>query len=105
MSSNWMFSENPHWRGALVARTNSITTLTSITLLSRRPNIMKKLQAEVDEAMTDSGVLPVLPVQQLFTNTLTHSLQCNLPVMTHIVLKLNFLHFKSSLIHCRSKSF
>lgn len=38
------------------------TTSTTITYLfwelSRRPDIMKKLQAELDEAMPDSKVLP-----------------------------------------------
>jgi cytochrome P450 len=44
------------------------TTSTSITYLfwelSRRPDIMKKLQAELDEAMTDSRVLPDISVLQ-----------------------------------------
>jgi cytochrome P450 len=44
------------------------TTSTSITYLfwelSRRPDIMKKLQAELDEAMTDSKVLPDISVLQ-----------------------------------------
>ena len=42
------------------------TTSTTITYLfwelSRRPDIMKKLQAELDEAMTDSRVLPDISV-------------------------------------------
>ena len=44
------------------------TTSTSITYLfwelSRRPDIMKKLQAELDEAMTDSKVIPDISVLQ-----------------------------------------
>ena len=44
------------------------TTSTTITYLfwelSRRPDIMKKLQAELDEAMTDSRVLPDISVLQ-----------------------------------------
>ena len=44
------------------------TTSTSITYLfwelSRRPDIMKKLQAELDEAMSDSRVLPDISVLQ-----------------------------------------
>ena len=44
------------------------TTSTSITYLfwelSRRPDIMKKLQAELDEAMTDPKVLPDISVLQ-----------------------------------------
>ena len=44
------------------------TTSTSISYLfwelSRRPDIMKKLQAELDEAMSDSRVLPDISVLQ-----------------------------------------
>jgi len=44
------------------------TTSTSITYLfwelSRRPDIMKKLQAELDEAISDSKVLPDISVLQ-----------------------------------------
>lgn len=44
------------------------TTSTSITYLfwelSRRPDITKKLQAELDEAMSDSRVLPDISVLQ-----------------------------------------
>ncbi|KAF8801579.1 cytochrome P450 [Phlegmacium glaucopus] len=52
--------------GHLMAGTD--TTSTSITYLfwelSRRPDIMKKLQAELDEAMTDPKVLPDISVLQ-----------------------------------------
>ena len=44
------------------------TTSTSITYLfwelGRRPDIMKKLQAELDEAMSDSKVIPNISVLQ-----------------------------------------
>ena len=44
------------------------TTSTTITYLfweiSRRPDIMKKLQAELDEVMTDPKVLPDITVLQ-----------------------------------------
>lgn len=44
------------------------TTSTSITYLfwelSRRPDIMKKLQAELDEAIPDAKVLPDISVLQ-----------------------------------------
>ena len=44
------------------------TTSTTITYLfwelSRRPDIIKKLQVELDEAMTDSRVLPDISVLQ-----------------------------------------
>lgn len=44
------------------------TTSTSITYLfwelSRRPDIMKRLQAELDEAITDPKVLPDITVLQ-----------------------------------------
>ena len=44
------------------------TTSTTLTYLfwelSRRPDIMKKLQAELDEAMFDSKVLPDISILQ-----------------------------------------
>ncbi|RDB20119.1 hypothetical protein Hypma_013088 [Hypsizygus marmoreus] len=46
----------------------SDTTSTSLSYffweLSRRPDIMKKLQAELDEAMSDAGIIPDLSVLQ-----------------------------------------
>ena len=46
----------------------SDTTSTTITYLfwelSRRPDIMKKLQTELDEVMTDSRVVPDISVLQ-----------------------------------------
>ena len=100
-----------HWLSIYLFRmAGTDTTSTSITYLfwelSRRPDIMKKLQAELDEVMTDSKVLPDISVLQELPYLSAFMKEGESSLWNQLFAsfsKVGFL-FRPSTVHCCSKS-
>jgi hypothetical protein len=87
-----------------IAGSDTTSTLSSYFFweISRRADIMKKLQAELDDAMTDSGTIPSLCVLQelLYLNAFIKegSLLSGLPCITIFTLGLRLYSAAPSLL-------